>query len=178
MKTITKEQLFDIFKTVNGTTFIGIDTLTNVTLTGGKGNEFQGRIQKLNEGSNVMVFQNKNSNGYENMVQKRLQQEHKDVIFEVAPRKWGERIPNSPFIKHTPKGSLVEKLYLEVIFLRSGRTSYLLDGKPISKESIVGLPEDREESGQGGLESRIILRTYALDSICRVSINKEVYNVR
>lgn len=177
MKKISKNDLFNLFNEhVNGGSFIGIDTMTSVKLSGGKNNELLNRVQKINAGSNVMVFQNKNTNAYENMVTKRLAAEGKDPSsFELGVRTWGERIPNTPFIKHTPKGSLTEKLYLEVIFLRSGTVSYLLDGKPIAKALITGLPESREEGEQGDLQNKVIIRSYALDSICRVSIDKEVY---
>lgn len=154
---------------INGTTFISIDTETVVPLTGGKKNPMQGRVTKRVTGSNVMVFTNKNSNGYENMVNRRLVQEGKDPeSFELQPRKWGTRIPNSPIIEHK------DALYLEVIFLKAGVVQYYLDGSEIRISDIEGLAS-KQESEQGGLDNKVIIRTFAFESIKKIRINKMEY---
>lgn len=152
---------------VNGATFIGLDTLTNVVLKGGWSNPWNGHIQKRVTGSNVMVFQNKKINGYENMVQNRLIEEGKDpTLFVLQRRSWGVRVPETPFIEH--KGFH----YLEVIFLRPGKIEYLYKEKIISKYSIPGFIHESEESEQGGLDRKVIIRTYRCDSITGITINK------
>ena len=109
MKKITKKQLVELLLNpevsgINGASFIGLDTLTDVKLTGGKSNPMQGLVQKASIGSSVMVFQNKNSNGYENMVRRRLEAEGKNAeTFEVKPRAWGTRIENTPLVHHIDK---------------------------------------------------------------------------
>ena len=173
MKNISKDLLIKLLLNpeisgINGASFIGVDTLTTVKLTGGKKNDQQGRVQKSNVGSSVMVFQNKNSNAYENMVRRRLESEGKSENFEVKPRVWGVRIEGTPIVEH--KG----EYYLEVIFLKSGDTSYLIDGKPVRKDLINGLPV-RKDSGQGGLENQVIIRSFKISSISRITINKETY---
>lgn len=164
-----KEQLND-FK---GCQIIGIDTITKMELTGGKQNPHQGRITKLVEGSQVMVF--KSGKGYFNMVTRRLKKQLQEAIpttaqlFEAisgetwkpGPRQWGERVPNSPFVTH--KGNE----YLECIFLKAGKVKYFLDGVEITKEEIIGVKE-KNEGDQGGLVDKVIVRTYALDSIIKV----------
>lgn len=154
---------------VNGATFISIDTKTDVTLLGGKKNPMQGRVQKSTTGSNVMVFQNKTTNAYENMVNRRLEKEGKPVVFEVGPRKWGTRIPNTPFVEHNGE------LYLEVIFLRAGEVQYLLDGQPVDKADIEGLAEKPDYEGQGGLDNKVIIRTFKVSSIVGFTIDKQKY---
>ena len=67
-----------LFSQVSGSSFVGIDTVTVPVLTGGKKNPHAGRVTKVMVGASVMVFQNKNSNGYENMVQRRLAKEGKN----------------------------------------------------------------------------------------------------
>jgi hypothetical protein len=167
--------LEELMNEVNGATFVSIDTVTDVTLPGGKKNELNGRVQKLTEGSSVMVFQNKTINAYEAMVNRRLEKEGiSTASFTVGPRSWGTRIQNTPFVEH--KGVM----YLEVIFLRPGNTSYLLDGKvttdpsciPASKENGVG---DGWE--QGGLINKVIIRTYKVDSIVGITINGQTFKV-
>lgn len=156
---------------VNGATFIGIDTETTPTLRGGKSNPHQGRVTKVTEGSNVMVFQNKTTNAYENMVKRRLEQEGKNPEwFELKPRTWGTRIKNTCFVEH--KGNY----YVEVIFLKAGETHYTLDGKKVDKSVIEGLPFEKEEAQQGGLSHKVIIRTFSVESIKSITINKQKYD--
>lgn len=166
-----KYTLREIFANVHGTSFVGLDTESVVKLKGGKKNEQQGRVTKRVTGSSVMVFSNTEQNGYENLVQRRLIEEGKDpTTFSVGPRTWGTRVPNLPIIEHEKDG--VKKEYLEVIFLKPGKTEYFLDGQPINKEDIIGL-EVKEESSdsQGGLDNKVVIRTYADDSIKKIRID-------
>jgi len=166
------EQLMD---EVNGTTFVSIDTITNVTLPGGKKNPLNGRVQKLTEGSSVMVFQNKNVNGYEAMVNRRLEAEGREVAtFKVGPRSWGTRVAGTPFVEHNGQ------MYLEVIFLHPGKTSYLLDGNVTTDPTII--PASKEDGvgdgwEQGGLINKVIIRTYKVESIVGITINKQTYKI-
>jgi len=174
---ITANDLVKIFLNpemsgINGASFIGIDTATTVKLTGGKKNEMQGKVIKNTIGSSVMVFQNKNSNGYSNMVQRRLEQEGKSANFEVKPRTWGIRVENTPLVEH--KG----QFYLEVIFLKSGKVSYSFNGQSIEKSLINGLPTRKESNGQGGLENAVIVRSFKVESVTRITINKQTYIVK
>ena len=82
--------LVTAFQNVNGSSFVGIDTLTEVKLTGGKKNPQQGRITKKMAGASVMCFQNKNINGYAAMIGRRLLAEGKDPSsFVLGERAWG-----------------------------------------------------------------------------------------
>lgn len=158
----------DLLADVNGNTIISIDTCTNVALKGGKANPMQGRVHKIMIGGNVMVFTNKKSNGYENMVMRRLAQEGKDpASFELKPRKWGTRIEGTPFVEHK------NELYLEVIFLRPGRSHYVIDGNVhIDRSAIIGLEDPVvNEEQQGGLENKVFIRTFKIDSITAITVN-------
>jgi hypothetical protein len=158
-----------LMQDVNGSTFISLVTETPVKLKGGKGNALQGRVTKLCAGSNVMVFQNKEVNGYAAMVARRLEEEGKDPkAFELSPRQWGVRDQGAPFVRHNGK------LYLEVIFLKAGEVTYLVDGVPTDAKDIVGLGlEPKQEGAQGGLENRVILRTYDVANIKMITINHQ-----
>lgn len=154
-----------------GATFIGIDTRTQPKLTGGKKNPHLDRVHKITIGSNVAIFQNKNSNAYDNMVRRRLVKEGKNPeSFRLSPRAWGHRIPNTPFVENNGK------YYLEVIYLKSGETYYTLDGVRIDKRMISGLPSKGPEGNQGGLNDKVIIRTFSLDSLMRVTVNHETFN--
>lgn len=162
--------IIEILEKINGATFLGIDTLTDVSLTGGKKNPYQGRVTKRVFASNVMAFQNKNINGYEAMVRRRLKAEGKDADdFQLGPRVWGTRLPGLPLVEHNGK------YYLEVIFIKAGQVQYLLDGSPVDPSKIEGMKERKESEGQGGLENKVIIRTYALESITAITVGGEWY---
>lgn len=158
-----------LLATVDGAGFAGIDTVTAVTLKGGKGNPQQGRITKLHNGANVMLFTNKRTNAYKAMVERRLIAEGKNASdFQLQPRRWGKRIVDSPFVE------LEGEHYIEVIFLKAGTSTYEQDRKPINKNDIVGLPEHKEGK-QGGLENSVVIRTYKLSSIKAIRIDGTEY---
>ena len=162
---VKKEELMAALKKLNGCSIGSIDTLTEVELTGGKANPQKGRITKRMIGGNVMFFCNIASNAYQNMVKRRLEQEGKNPeTFTLSARKWGERVPTTPFVMH--KG----EIYLEAIFIKSPKkVEYFLDGQPIEKENIIGL-KSSGESEQGGLDNKVVIRTYKLSSIEKVKM--------
>ena len=133
---------------LKGNTFIGLTTETTPKLTGGKKNELQGMVTKRTV-SQVQIFTNQNTNGYENKRKKA------NADFELSPRQWGDRVIGTPFV--TWKG----KDYLEVIFNAVVSTEYFINGYPVSKDSIDTLPKSRPASETDG----VVLRTYGLDSI-------------
>lgn len=160
------QTLRNLMENVNGSTFISLDTITPVKLTGGKSNPLQGRVTKKTTGSNVMVFQNKKgSNSYSNMVNRRLEKEGKIPTFEVGPRTWGTRIPETPFVQYK------DSEYLEAIFLKSGKSEYLVDGSPFDGE-IEGLPvKELPDGSQGGLSNKVVIRTINIEHIQSVTIS-------
>lgn len=161
-----------IAQQVEGASFASIDTVTDVKLKGGQKNPMQGEIRKVTIGSNVMLFSNKKTSGYDSMVRRRLEQEGKDPnSFELGKRAWGVRREDVPLVDHNGE------VYLEVIFLKSGEVHYERNGRPIDKSMIEGLPDDRSEAEQGGLSdsNKVIIRTLKLGSIKRLAINKQVY---
>lgn len=167
---------------LNGASFASLDTVTVPTLKGGKANPFKDRLVKRCNGHRVMLFANKNSNGYENKVRRHLIAEGKDPdSFKLGALPWGERLPNSPIIHN--KG----KHYIQVIFLKAaGDIEYVasdtieadghiyLAGDKVPKERIQGL-DDKSGSEHQGLEegNQVIVRTFALDSIVHLRAFKE-----
>lgn len=166
-----KEAVDAALSNLKGGTFVGMDTETVPTLKGGKKNPMQGRVRKLMKGATVMVFSNAETNAYEAMVKRRLQQEGKSADdFKLSPRVWGQRVTGTAYVEH--KG----KWYLEAIFLNSGRVQYTLDGNSIDKEHIEGLEDaDVNPQAQGGLDNKVTLRTFALDSLIALRVNGHEY---
>lgn len=167
-------QLVAAVSSVSGASFIGLDTSTVVKLTGGAKNPQQGHITKRMIGASVMVFSNKNTNGYEAMIKRRLEAEGKDpASFVLSERTWGTRIPNMPIVEHFKDGDT--KYYLEVIFLKQGTIEYRLDGALIAEKDIIGLP-DATAGEQGGLDNKVFIRTFAADSIMEIRVDGKVFN--
>lgn len=147
------------FSALEGGTFVGMDTETPVKLKGGKKNPQQDRVTKVMTGAQVMAFTNQNGSAYDAMVKRRLAAEGKDYeSFKLGPRAWGQRIAGTPFVEH--KG----EYYLEVLFLRAGTVQYQLDGVAIDSSEIDGLP-DRQEGAQGGLDHKVVIRTFKLENV-------------
>jgi len=175
MQTITRKELVELLLNpqvsgINGASFISVDLNTEPKLAK-RNNPHFGRVTKVTKKMNVMVFQNKNVNGYSNMVKRRLLQEGKDPdTFELKPRRWGERISGTPLVEH--KG----QYYLEIIALNSGKTTYYLDNEEIKKDEIIGLSKS-SEGEQGGLEKKVIIRTPKIASITHITINKQSFEV-
>ena len=179
MKLTTQSALIEMLKSVNGASFISIDTavrpIMNKTL-GGRGasaipNPDFGRITKMMTGAVVMVFQNKNINGYEAMVNRRLIAEGKDpASFTLGERKWGTRLENLPVVEHEGQ------YYLEVIFLKPGKVQYYRDATPVMLEDIQGIrAAANTEDQQGGLENQVVIRCFKFDSISRIKIDKNTF---
>lgn len=173
---ITYENLNETISNVKGSVFADLTTKTIQTLKGGKSNPMQGRVEKLSENASILVYSDSEKHGYAAMVKHQMLSEDKDPQdFQMKPRAWGVRVENSPFIHHK------DKYYLECIFMSPGKVTYLLDGEPIYPENIIGLPEKNEktetyEKSQGGIEDKIIIRTFDLGSIVSLKLKNEAFN--
>jgi len=96
---MTPKALLNAVQDISGGSFIGLDTLTAVKLTGGQKNPQQGRVFKRMVGATVMAFTHEKNNAYEAMVKRRLESEGKDPnSFKVSERTWGTRLPNLPVV--------------------------------------------------------------------------------
>lgn len=103
-----------------------------------------------------------------------------ESAFTVQARKWGERIPNSPFIQHTKTGELHPSYYLDTYFLRAGKTEFFYKGQPIDEDKIEGYEKPKAKEGanvQGGLkvENQVIVRSIGLDGILAIRTGGSEY---
>ena len=106
--------------------------------------------------------------------------EEAEERFEVSPRKWGERVPNTPIIRHVKAGEVHPSFYLDTIFLNAGKTEFFLDGQPIAEADIVGYDKPVLKEGaqiQGGLkaENQVIVRSIGLASILSIRTGGQNY---
>jgi hypothetical protein len=133
--------LENLLDKVNGCTFANLDAETEPS----KG------IRKVTTGTRVILFTNKKSSGYENMVKRRLVEAGKNPDnFVLSDLPWGERVPNTPLIEN--KG----KTYLQCILLSEGQSKYFIG--------------EREVGGQGlGLRGRWPNQGLAPDDAVKVA---------
>lgn len=151
------------------------------------------RITKTNVGNTVVIGAN-----YETMVKKHLAQQRieeqqlADKLmaegqtnaakaieenmadpndFVVGERKWGTYIEGTPLIEH--KG----EIYLNVIYLKAGESVYREGGKVIEEDEVLGLNKSKPTAdSQGGVNKKVTFRTFKLDSIIELRLNKEKYS--
>lgn len=165
------EQAKTLLEQLRGVTFAGIDTATVPVLKGGKRNPFQGKLQKLAFGAQVILF---GSPGYEAKVKRHLEAEGKDPeSFKAGALPWGAHEQGTPFIVN--KG----EHYLQVVYIRGPKlVQYMATdtirndfdliaynkGDIVPKSNILGINE-RSGSEHQNLESEVIVRAYKLSSI-------------
>ncbi len=173
METLQRQLMSQLIQ-LQGAGIASIDSETNVDLLGGKKNPMKGKVTKVAEGANVMFFTNSNTNSYRNMIHKRLTKEGKNPEnFKLSKRVWGERVPETPFVQH--KG----EFYVEAVYLRAPKSvKYYLEGQEIAKEDIQGLKADKPKAeSQGGLDDKVVIRTFKLKSILAVKMGELSFNV-
>lgn len=138
----------------------GLDYISEVKLLGGKKNKMQGRVTKKVTGARVFV-----GASYEKMVRRRQAEEGLVADFVPQKRTWGHYVGDYPIVEHEKDG--VKKYYIQVIFDDSKKLNveYLLDGEPIEKEQIEGLPESSEGGTQGDIERKVVPRSITLTSL-------------
>ena len=141
-----------------------MDTRTQVTLRGGKSNPMVGRVQKVTKNALAIAYNNSKGSQYAGLVNDQLRAEGKRDTFVAQPPRWGQRIDGTPIVEH--EGDK----YVEVVIASPGVVSYELDGQPIDRSMIVGLPPEPQAPQQGGVDNHIALKRYGLESVERMRI--------
>lgn len=138
-------EVIAILSAINGCTFASMDTETMP----------KRGLLKVMKGERVILFTNKKSSGYENMVRRRLEQAGRDPeSFKVGDLPWGERVPETPLILH--KGVY----YLQSVLLYPGKSEYSIGGLTV-EPSAFGLRER---------VNPVLVNAYKLESISRITL--------
>lgn len=183
---VTNKSTFDAaldaaFSSVNGTSFASITALTSVNLQGKKADvPLKGRVSKLVVNAPVVLFST--SEGYQNRVNKMLgiEQGEDAEPFVMSAPKWGERVPNTPIYFHSGNG----KRYVQVArFQKPSNVFYFVDGREATEDELKDIKANLDaqsekkanSSGQNGLKDKVIINTYAYDSIIQVKANGSVF---
>lgn len=162
--------LRDHLATLKGTTIAHMTMRTPVKLTGGKKNPQQGRVEKVTT-TPVLIFNDANVSVYENKVNRQRIKEGKQADFKAGAPSWKYEPVAPGVVSYTSKAGVTEN-YLKVIKMGKQRTHYLLDGKPVAKESIEGFPPYRAPANQG-VENTVDFRVVKLQNIVRLSVKGE-----
>lgn len=150
--------LEELLKKINGCSFASLDCVT----------EPSPGIRKETTGKRVILFTNKNTNGYQNMVRRRLLEAGKDPdSFALGDRRWGERLPNSPLVEH--KGVL----HLEVIELTPGATRCFIGTREVDCANL-GLRKGRAPNQGLPSDQTVKVRDIKLENITRIALMGEV----
>jgi len=157
-------KMSDLLKQTRGATPVSLIVETEPELVKPKTNPLAGRLRKRSYINGMIGWH------YANSVNRQLAREEKDAEFEAVPRKWGQRLPNSPLVEHNGK------LYLETKVEKVYDTKYILDDKEVTKEEIAEYLRGKTESSRQGTEKQIILRDYALDNIKEIRIKGKVHS--
>jgi hypothetical protein len=162
VNTITIQKLIDSLQEHKGTQFVTLITKTQPKL-------LKNPLEPIFKVSRVNICVNWN---YSNSVNLQRMREGNEDAFVPQPRKWGTRIPHSPFVEH--KG----QLYLEAKIEKSLDYHYENANGDTIENSIVNpyLPQRKQSSTQQ-TEKEIILRDYNVENIVSIAMQGETYLV-
>lgn len=159
MKTLTQQELVNTVKAIKGATFVTIETET---------------LPKVIKGASPLVKRSR-VNGvinfiYENSVNKQREREGSEKDFEAAPRTWGEH-ETAAIVTHKDKN------YLQLKVEKSQEPEYFSGGERLQKAVAEQILYQSKSSSRQGVEKEVIVRTYKIESIRKITINGETYDV-
>ena len=159
--------LQDILLNFKGYSFAGLQTLTDARAKK-TDNPFKNKIV-LKE-SQLLVNVGFH---YSNSLVSQAKRENVSTDFDVQPRKWGIRLPNSPLVEH--KGNYYLEAKVENVF----QTRFTdVDGNELDKQDVLPfLPKKRESATQDRLEKKVYLRDFKLSSIQKFAFDGKIYLV-
>jgi len=98
---------------------------------------------------------------YSNSLYSMASREGKEIVFDVKPRQWGERMDGTPLVRH------LGKYYLEAKCERVLEMDYYnQEGDKLDKEEMSQfLPKRKKSSTQAKLDGEVVLRDYSLDNL-------------
>ena len=98
---------------------------------------------------------------YSNSLYSIASREGKEIVFDVKPRQWGERMDGTPLVRH------LGKYYIDAKCERVLEMDYYnLEGDKLDKEEMSQfLPKRKKSSTQAKLDGEVVLRDYSLDNL-------------
>jgi hypothetical protein len=153
------DEVFELLKAISGCTFASLDSRT----------EPKPGIICITTGERVMLFTNKKSSGYENMVRRRLMEAGKNPDnFVLSDLPWGIRVDDSPIIEHAGR------YYLQTVVMEHGESKYYIGATEIDP-AAVGIRPRRTNQGLS-LGNEVIVKTFKIESITRITLLGHTFN--
>ena len=159
MKNTNSHNLKDLnLDSIKGTSFISLEYESEPKSKKG----WDGRIKKRTT-TQAMISNTKNVNTYQNMVNRRLEQEGKKADFKVSKPVWGTK--ESTGISVHTKADGTTTRYLEFIVIGKYESVYLLDGVEVSDDVVSKHLYATSKPKQGELENTVKYRKVKLENI-------------
>jgi hypothetical protein len=178
MNNLNAIELADRLATRNGAQIVTMITRTQPALKGGKKSPLAGKLVEKQSRVNGMV-----NWSYQNAVNNQRQREQTplDVNGEVEefishPRKWGQRIHKTAFVRHLNKEG-EKRVYVEFKHQNSLGYQYFIDGLPVDESEVTPFLRDKSESSRQEVENEVILRDYRLSSIEYMTFAGETFAI-
>jgi hypothetical protein len=179
MNNLNAIELADRLATRNGAQIVTMITRTQPALKGGKKSPLAGKLVEKQSRVNGMV-----NWSYENAVNNQRQREQapldaNDEVEEFIshPRKWGQRVHKTAFVRHIPKGTDEKRVYVEFKHQNSLGYQYFIDGLPVDESEVTPFLRDKSESSRQEVEHQVILRDYRLSSIEYMTFAGETFAI-
>ena len=178
MKTLTSAELTTNLTSMDNTVIATVRTVT-VPEMRKTGNPFYGKVVKVQDLSASV-----GSWSYQRAVNNRRQKEWQNALlqdentpepalFVPEARRWGTRVPNTPFVEH--KG----QLYVELSVHNCLRQLYLDDkGIPVSKDLLEPYMPKKKDGERQELDNPIILRDVKVENIVAITYGGQTVEVQ
>lgn len=125
-------------------------------------------IKKITTGERVILFSGIEDSGYETMIKRKLKAMGRDPdSFSVGPLPWGTRVGNTPIIAH--KG----RFYLQAVRIHSGQIQTFIGDTPVPPEDVLKPLFSQFRQRDLPKDEQVHIRTYALDSIKKITLLRE-----
>lgn len=163
-KAMNIQELVELIKNIKGATPVGMDYESPVKMLK-TGNPFADRTVTKFQSVSGMIGVN-----YEAGVNRQLEREGKDPVFEAQARKWGEHVSSAIVVSEKGDYSLI----LQAVN-KPQNVQYYMDGQPIEKSVIENFLPVRKPSANQGTDKPVMNQTFRLDRVKAIRIkNQEI----
>jgi hypothetical protein len=161
---ISRTKLMGLLTTLKGNAFVGVMATTEPKMRK-TGNPLFGNVKKTRSLSGCLKYD------YEGNVNAQREREGKVGNFVVQASAWGTRVGDTCLYVHQPKGSNVDKFYLDLRVLRTIRARFFTidSGKRLAYADVEPFIY-KSKSGKQNLKKEIVINRFAIDNLRRVNI--------
>jgi len=162
---ISRSKLMELLTTLKGNAFVGVMATTEPKMRK-TGNPLFGNVKKTRSLSGCLKY------NYEDNINAQREREGKVGNFVVQASAWGTRVGDTCLYVHQPKGSNVDKFYLDLRVLRTIRARFFTidSGKRLAYSDVEPFIYKSKKSGKQNLKKEIVINRFAIDNLRRVNV--------